>query len=590
MEAVDEVVDNVRVRVALAVDGRGRAPRTGSVVGVTGVFGAVDGAKLDLGVGVVVFRFAMDTDRVRNDFSWGVAVEPVLARGVGFGVSVGFVAGVARTLAMEALFVMPTLGVDFGVITEASFERPLFTLRRLASEPDREWVLSRFSRDGGWPLALAGVPDPLVVLVTEAVRECVDPIDDLATRAAAGDGRVVELAIEEAREGRMAVAGLTAEFEVVLTFEDLLECVVGVAAALAADDAVDALATEDVRECVTGRAPAARGVLPVGAALGVDTVRERATGRVDETAGRLVVVAAGDFPNGFVGDLPPGVNRVVDLADDALAAGLLETAARVAGGFAVGAFAGGVDRTEFIDGWCRNVDGPARGEGASSAPLLLSFETGRFPVSSGRGGPLITVGVGLPGLPSEGEMRLRDPTETTRVLEAAVGLRGVGPEDVGVCLLDCEAAAALEAAREDVTEALDAELESRSLRRPLRSDGSGVSTPRRVDTDARFACPCSWLGWLAGLLDETSEAWSTDDLECRSARDVARDAPPETSDSASPAAVDAVRGKPALERGKVTPSKSSIPRSSSSLISFNDHGSRPTNPAASLMPIHRLRM
>lgn len=85
------------------------------------------------------------------------------------------------------------------------------------------------------------------------------------------------------------------------------------------------------------------------------------------------------------------------------------------------------------------------------------------------------------------------------------------------------------------------------------------------------------------------DAWSTDDRDARSARDAALEAA-ELLESARPAAVDAVRGKPALERGNITPIRSSIGRSSSSLISFSDQGSRPTKPPASLMPIQRRRM
>lgn len=489
--AADEVVEVVRTRVLLAVDGRGRIVLVPGFGVAAGVFVA-EGDRLDRGVVDVVLRFAMDTERVRNVFSSEGAVEPVLARDAGLGVSAGFVVLVLRTLIMEALFVMPDRGVGLGVAAGDSVDFVLLKLRRLAREPFREWVLSFVSRDGGPPVS--GVRALLAALVTEALRECVaaeleeDPVVILA-----GVGRVVTLAVDDAREGRAAAAALAAVEE---PTEDVRECDAGtVAAALAADDAVDALATDEVREWVIGRVVGV-AVFPADAALGVDTVLRRALGRDDDNDGRLVVAAfVGDLLAAFVGDLLPGVGRVVDLAEPVLDdAALLETEALVVGVLAaVGVLAEGVDRTELIDDWCRSVDGPARGESPFFSASLFSLETGRLPVRSGRGGPLITVGVGLLGLPREGETRLREPTETTRVFEAAVGLRGVGPEEVGVCLLDCDAAAALDAARDDVTDALDAELESRSRRRPLRSDGSGVSTPRRVDTDARFACPGPWL-------------------------------------------------------------------------------------------------
>lgn len=491
--AVDEAVELVRTRVLLAVDGRGRSVLVPGF-GVAAEVFDVEGVKLDRGVGVVVLRFAMDTDRVRNVLSSEGAVEPVLARdAAGLGVSAGCVDFVLRTLIMDALFVIPDLGVDLGVAAADSVDLALLKLRRLASDPFREWALSLVSRAGGPPVS--GVLALLAALVTDALRECVAELEEDPVVALAGVGFVVTLAVDDARDGRTAVIGLTADEELT---EDVRECAAGVAAAaLADDDAVDTLATDEVREWEIGRVVGV-AAFPAGAALGVETVLRRAAGRVDDNDGRLDVAAfVGDLPAAFVGDLFAGVGRVVDLADALLdVAALLEMEALVVGVLAaVGVLAEGVDRTELIEDWCRNVEGPARGEGESPffSLSLFSLDTGRLPVRSGRGGPLITVGVGLLGLPREGETRWRDPTETTRVFEAAVGLRGVGPDDVGVCLLDCDAAAALEAAREDVTDALDAELESRSLRRPLRSDGSGVSTPRRVDTDARFACPGPWL-------------------------------------------------------------------------------------------------
>lgn len=495
--AVEEAVEFVRTRVLLAVDGRGRRVLVPGFGVAAGVFEVVEGGKLDRGVGVVVLRFAMDTDLVRNVFSSEEgAVDPVLARDVaGLGVSAGFVVDrVLRTLIMEALFVIPDLGAGLGVAVADSVDLALLKLRRLASEPFREWALSLVSRAGGPPVS--GVLALLAALVTEALRECVAELEEDPVVARPGAGRADTLAVEDAREGRAAVMGLTAVEELT---EDVRECEAGtVAAALAADDAVDALATDDVREWLIGRVFGVAVFAPAAAAFGVETVLRRALGRVDDSDGRLEDAAfVGDLLTAFVGDLFAGVGRAVDLADALLdVAVLLETAALVVGVLAaVGVLAEGVDRTELIDDWCRNVEGPARGDGESPvfSLSLFSLETGRLPVRSGRGGPLITVGVGLLGLPREGDTRLRDPTETTRVFDAAVGLRGVGPDEVGVCRLDCDAAAALEAARDDVTDALDAELESRSRRRPLRSDGSGVSTPRRVDTDARFACPGPWL-------------------------------------------------------------------------------------------------
>lgn len=486
---VDDAVELVRTRVLDAVDGRGRSvlvPGFGVAAGAL----EVEGVRLDLGVGVVVLRFAIDTDRVRNVFSSDGAVDPVLARGAGLGVSGGFVLRVLRTLIIEALFVMLDRGVGLGVAAGDSVDFVLLKLRRLATEPFREWALSLVSRDGGPPES--GVLALLAALVTEAVRECVELDDDPVVRRA-GVGRVVTLAVDDAREGRADTVGLVATDELTDDVREWTDDAVGVG--LLADDPVDALATDDVREWTTGRAFGV-AVFPVDAALGVDTVLRRALGLEDDKEDRLAAVAlVGDLLTAFVA--VPGDGRTADLAEALLeVVARLDADVRVVGVLVtVGVLAEGVDRTELPDDWCRSVDGPARDDSPFLSFSVLSLETGRFPVRSGRGGPLMTVGVGLFGLPSEGETRCRDPTETTSVFEAAVGLRGVGPDEVGVCLLDCEAAAALDAARDDETEALDAELESRSLRRPLRSDGSGVSTPRRgrADRDARFACPGPWL-------------------------------------------------------------------------------------------------
>lgn len=164
-----EVVDVVRTRVLVAVDGRGR---TVPVFGVAvGVFVA-EGDKLDRGAGVVVLRFAMDTDRVRNVFNSAGAVDPVLARDAGLGVSAGFVAVVLvlRTLIIEALFVIPDLGVGLGVAVGVSVDLALLKLRRLAREPFRECAVSLVRRDGG-RAPLSGVLALLAALVTEALRE-----------------------------------------------------------------------------------------------------------------------------------------------------------------------------------------------------------------------------------------------------------------------------------------------------------------------------------------------------------------------------------------------------------------------------------
>ena len=99
-------------------------------------------------------------------------------------------------------------------------------------------------RAGGPPVS--GVLALLAALVTEALRECPVELEEDPAVVLPGVGRAVTLAVDDARDGRAAVIGLTAVEELT---DDVRECEAGaVAAALAADDAVDALATDEVRE------------------------------------------------------------------------------------------------------------------------------------------------------------------------------------------------------------------------------------------------------------------------------------------------------------------------------------------------------